>query len=238
VMSPPRTQPLTSGRGSAAAGRQGDGRRRGETQLAAPIAAVQHAGSASGRPHPGKPALDVTDGSPPPTPMGGGRSSTSRRRDLRPPQLSHEGQQAETSLRVVDHRGASRQIFSVSISIASSPRIAWQPASCLNDVCGAGDFDTLRKTASSQGTWALGARAMQEPWVVNRSALFVAPVTPSPLGRQTMMVCKTLVGSSRATPFLPPAVTSAKGGGGAKDGGITGGRQGRTDSTGLHFDCC
>ena len=61
---------------------------------------------------------------------------------------------------------------------------------------------------------------MQEPWVTSCSALFVAPVTPAPLGRQTMVARKTLVGSSRATPFLPPVVA------GAEDGGFTGGRQG------------
>ena len=199
--------------------------RAGEMQSAAPTAvcmacrlgqwraASRHACASNG-----------VDGSPPPTPTGGGRSSTGRRRDRRPPCLSHEGQQAEASQRVVDHRGASRQIFTANASIASPPCIGWQPASCLNDVCGAGDFDTLRATASGQGDWALGARAMQEPWVASRNALFVAPITPAPLGRRTMTVRKTLVGSSRAAPFLPSAVADAEGGGGAEDGGVTGGR--------------
>ena len=61
---------------------------------------------------------------------------------------------------------------------------------------------------------------MQEPWVTSRSALFVAPVTPAPLGRQTMVARKTLVGSSQAMSFLQPVVV------GNEDGGVTGGRQG------------
>jgi len=61
---------------------------------------------------------------------------------------------------------------------------------------------------------------MQEPGVAGRNALFVAPVTHAPLGRWTMMVRKTLVGSSRAASFLPSAVA------GAEDGGVIGGRQG------------
>ena len=67
---------------------------------------------------------------------------------------------------------------------------------------------------------------MQEPWVASRNTLFVAPVTHAPLGRRTMMVRKTLVGSSRAAPFLPSAVAGAEGRGGAEDGGVIGGRQG------------
>ena len=55
---------------------------------------------------------------------------------------------------------------------------------------------------------------MQEPWVASRST------PPAPLGRQTMVARKTQVGSSRPTPFLPPVVGSAEG------GGVTGGRQG------------
>jgi hypothetical protein len=54
---------------------------------------------------------------------------------------------------------------------------------------------------------------MQVPWVASCNALSVAPVTPAPLGRQTMVALKTLVGSSRATPFLPPVVAVAGGGG-------------------------
>jgi hypothetical protein len=67
---------------------------------------------------------------------------------------------------------------------------------------------------------------MQEPRVASRNALFVVPVTPAPLGRRTMVVRKTLVGSRRATSFLPSVVGDAIGGGGTEDGGVTGSRQG------------
>jgi hypothetical protein len=102
----------------------------------------------------------ASDESPPPTSMGGGRSSSGRRCDQRPPRSCHENQHARASQRGVDHRGASRPTFTASALTTSPPHIGWLPASCPNNVYGAGGFDTLRATASSQGTWALGARAM------------------------------------------------------------------------------
>jgi hypothetical protein len=54
---------------------------------------------------------------------------------------------------------------------------------------------------------------MQVPWVASRNTLSMAPVTPAQLGQWTMVARKTLVGSSRATPFLPPVVATAGGGG-------------------------
>ena len=111
MISLPRTQPLMSSHGGATGGRQGAGRRRGNAvghahnccmacRLGPWRAASRHASPS-----------DVADRSPPPTSMGGGRSSSGKRRDLRTPQLSHEGQQAKASQQVVNHRGASPQIF-------------------------------------------------------------------------------------------------------------------------------
>jgi hypothetical protein len=157
-------------------------------------------------------ASDATDGSPSPMSMGGGRSSSGRRCNRRPPWLCDGGHHARASLRVVDHRSASRPIFTASASIASPPRIGCPPASCPNDVCGAGVFDTLRATATCQGALALGARAMH--------VLRIAPI-----GRRTLAVHWTMVGPRRPPPFPPPVVAGDKDKGGTKEGGVAAGWQ-------------
>jgi hypothetical protein len=94
AMSLPRTQPLASARGDAVAGCQGAAQRRGSIvdrahswcmacRLGLWRAVSRHTN-----------ASDAADGSPPPTPMGGERSSTGRRCDLRRPRLCHVGQHA------------------------------------------------------------------------------------------------------------------------------------------------
>jgi hypothetical protein len=174
-----------------------------------PTTGAWHAGSAYGGPYPGTPV--------PRTPWTGLRPQ--RRWVARDPPpvgdatLGGLGCATWASQRVVDHRGASRSIFTTGASTASPPRIEWQPASCPNDVCGAGVFDTQRMTASSQGTWALGTRAMLQPWV-------------APTDRRTLVVRKTMMGPGREPPFLPPVVVGNEDEGGAKDRGVAGGRQG------------
>ena len=72
-------------------------------------------------------ALAAVDGSLHLTPMGGMRSSTSRRRDRRSPRSCLQVLLAGGSQQGFDHQGASRSICMASASIASHPRTRWPP---------------------------------------------------------------------------------------------------------------
>jgi hypothetical protein len=157
--------------------------------------------------------LAAVDRSSPPTQMGGGRPSTSRRRVRGPPPWCHLSQCGRVGLRPFDLRGASRLICTASASTASQPHIVWPPVDCPSSACGAGAFVTSRATARGQG-----ARLVLRAFV-----LWFAPVGWRPwVVRVTLLV----LWRPPPPPLLPAAIVSGDGGGVASVGRAVGIRLG------------
>jgi hypothetical protein len=64
-----------------------------------------------------------------------------------------------------------------SASIASPSHIGCQHAGCSSVVYATRVIDTLRVTASSYGSWARDARALQALWVASHNDLLILPMT-------------------------------------------------------------